>query len=377
MPLTPEQLNRFKAMSARANQIVEMSSQGIDFKPRVGSFTVVLDEIAGARDLMWVEYADHSYPDNQGATICARSLGREHCLVCELLEHWQDTQDEYLQRILPDLSVQKTKYAMKVYYQSKETGVWMGPFRWRMREDQYLKFSAYWSGEDKLTKYGLPTVGSYDVTVVARKKQFKGKDVLDIASVIKDQTPVDLKLDVKRIKDIDIVKLCSPRTDEEIMEKLEETSLGPYLRNLDISSIQQDNTPAEAPASTQARVPTSTPTPAPSPAQEAPAASEQEDIGDPPPCFKDEWIEGDETCVTCPFQGPCSDAVKAKTAPPPEVAKPKFMGKSKAVAPAVVVTTPVSAPANPAPAPVPAAPQTASTSNSPLSRARAAMNKGK
>ncbi len=334
MTLTPEQLAKINATYKRA---ASQAQQGLDFKPRAGTYEIRIREIPGAGDFVFQEFLEHQHPGNKkGVGTCPLSLGKDRCYYHELIDALAPLaeRDDVLQGYLAQMSTgDRAKYAFKVFVRELDSPTWLGPLRWKMRLDMMLKFQPYFS-----KKWGDPTDISFEVTLVVRKKKFQGNDVLDISSVapIPDSDP--LPEDVLKRHDIDVMKLLQPRDDDTITELLLDGPLGPYLRQVMEEDTEQAPPPPPKP---QHRLAAKA-APPPPPSEPDPEAPEGEPEG------------SDEAAEEMP-QEPAP-------APPPPPAR-KVSRLSAPVAPAV----------NPPASAAQPAPQTAGMS--PLERARALTHK--
>lgn len=239
MALTQEQLAKINATYKRA---ASQAQQGLDFKPKAGTYEVRICEIPGAGDFVFQEFLEHQHPGNKkGVGTCPLSLGKDRCYYHELLEALAPLaeRDDVLQGYLAQMSTgDRAKYAFKVFVRELDSPTWLGPMRWRMRLDMMLKFQPYFS-----KKWGDPTEISFEVTLVLRKKKFQGNDVLDISSVAPILNPDPMPEDVLRRHDIDVMKLLQPRDDDSITEALLDGPLGPYLRQV----MEEDEAQAPPP----------------------------------------------------------------------------------------------------------------------------------
>lgn len=227
MPLDREALDR---ILKRASQVDELRSIGTFWKFREGMHTIRLLEIPNSPDIVWMSYAEHNYPGkDQGVCTCARTLGKDFCLLCAIQESLgqSDDMDADLSRLLADMNIGRMKYAVLALIKSPVTGDWVGPTIIRFREDMFSKFLPYMN----YTEWGDPTAHNFRIRIVVRNVKFRGREIYDLDSVTpeKEDTPIPIDLSVAR--KIDVILAISPPNFQDIWDKLvEKTDLAFYLR---------------------------------------------------------------------------------------------------------------------------------------------------
>ena len=347
----PLDMNKLKKIQGRFTEMRNELAQGGEWKPDAGSYELRFMEIKDAPMGLFYEYNTHNYPgDKQGFEYCGRAIG-EDCILCDVIENNSDSDDATFLRFLEELSPPKNGRVAFLVCIKPQNGEWMGPFVWKARMDQSVKFQPLFSG-----KWGDPTTRNFEVTFTARKKTFKGYKILDVDSVLPTHDGVSpCPIPESKLKTIDVIRRLHPRGYQEIWDKLMDTAVGPYLRDMPAPpETQEEDQPQEAAQEYQ-----ETPVEGQDTAGQeyaAEAAEEQEAAPEPPP----------------PPPAPVKTVTKRPTASLPSTPPRPVPVQAPAPAPAPV---PAQAPRPPAQAPttVKAAPAPVAGGGSVVDRAKAVL----
>jgi hypothetical protein len=332
MPLSEEARRKLSEnFQNRVRTIEERNKQGLNFSPQPNTYNIMLMEIPGAPDMFFLEHSYHSYPgDGKGSEICGRSIGRPDCLICSVIERMAETQDLELLRILNEMKSQAPRYAFKIIYQSPTTGAWLGPVRWSAKASAWEKVVPCIN----LERFGDPTEKILELRFVNTGKFYKAHPIIDLVSCLCLPQSHPFPIAPGDLKDVDVMRLTLPRSDEDIWERLTNGPLGPYLRSVNIEdSPSSQSYPAVEPP------PPPPPRPAPAPVSSKAQVPEtdQDARADLPSCFGEQWVMGDAICSECPVQDECAPIVQAKSAPspppPPPPAKQKLVFRGKGALP--------------------------------------------